>query len=121
MNLRKLRVFNVGALALMFAGAAALADDGVQIKIINDNTSDIIVTVYDMNGVPPRIVVTGQRINGFSSVPITVTLGRDGKAHVSWTAVSVDTNSRLCGNADRPALDSDTAVHTYAKTPCSNH
>ncbi|MGA2779626.1 MAG: hypothetical protein ABSF94_18895 [Steroidobacteraceae bacterium] len=119
MSLCKPKMVDAVMLAFALASGAALADDGVPLKIINDNTSDVIVTVYDLNSVPPRVVVTGERINGFSSVPINVSAGDDGKAHLSWTAVSADRSLHLCGHADRAAIDADTAVHVYAKTVCT--
>jgi len=48
-----------------------------------------------------------------------VSAGDDGKAHLSWTAVSADRSLHLCGHADRAAIDADTAVHVYAKTVCT--
>ncbi len=119
MGWRKLLSFGVGLPAITFAAAAARADDGVPIAITNDGTTDIIVTVYDLNSAHHEVVVPGERINGFSSVPITVTPGRDGKGHVSWTATTVDTKSRRCGRANKHALAADTVVHVYANARCA--
>jgi hypothetical protein len=106
-------------LGFVLTGGAALADDGVPIKITNDGTTDILVTVYDMNTVPHRIVVSGQRINGFSTVPISVTAGPDGMGHVSWTATSVDHETRLCGHENALDLGNDALVNVHADTNCS--
>ncbi len=114
------RAFGAGTLvACLLASGAALADDGVPIKIMNDGTSDILVTVYDLNTNPRRIVVAGQRINGFSTVPISVTAGPDGLGHVSWTATSVDRDTRLCGHEDMRNVATDALVHVHADTDCS--
>jgi hypothetical protein len=104
---------------VLLTSGAAFADDGVPIKITNDGTTDILVTVYDMNTVPHRVVVSGQRINGFSTVPVSVTAGPDGMGHVSWTATSVDHDTRLCGHANALTLGNDALVHVHADTACS--
>ena len=109
-----------GVLATLLASGSALADDGVPLKIINDGTTDILVTVYDLNASPRRVVVAGQRINGFSAVPISVTAGADGMGNVSWTATTGDRDGRLCGRADRQNLANDTEVHVRADTPCTS-
>jgi hypothetical protein len=111
----------VGAtLVAVLMSAAARADDGVPITITNDGTSDIVVTVYDLNATPHRAVVTGERINGFSSIPISVTPGRDGTAHVAWTANAVDPSSHLCGHANRRGLQSSASVSVHADTLCTS-
>jgi hypothetical protein len=103
--------------ALLWGGAAT-AGDRVAIKIINDNTADVIVTVRDLNAVPPSKVVSHQRINGFASIPVAVTAAADGTGHVVWHAVTADPQFHKCGRKDRPGLRSQTAVHVYAKADC---
>jgi hypothetical protein len=107
-------------LAAMICSGAALADDGVPLKIMNDGTTDIVVTVYDLNASPRRIVVSGQRISGFSTIPISVTPGPDGMGNVSWTAITVDSDGRLCGRANRQSLANDTEIHVHADSPCES-
>jgi hypothetical protein len=58
-------------LPLLLFGTA-LGGEGVEVKITNDGTTDILVTVYDMNTVPKRLVLTNTRINGFTSVPVSL-------------------------------------------------
>jgi hypothetical protein len=106
--------------ALTLTGASALADSGVPITITNDGTSDILVTVYDLNASPHRAVVPGERINGFSSIPISVTPGLDGTGHVAWTATAVDSNSHLCGHENRQGLQSADSVHVHADVLCTS-
>jgi len=108
-----------GVLAALLASGSAVADDGVPLKITNDGTTDIVVTVYDLNALPRRVVVASQRINGFSTVSISVTAGADGMGSVSWTATTVDSDGRLCGRADRQNLVNDTEVHVHADAPCT--
>ncbi len=119
MDRRRRQTVNFGVLAVVFAAASALADDGVPITITNDGTADIVVTVYDMNAAHHLAVVPGEQINGFSSVQVTVTPGRNGKGHGSWAATTVDTRAPLCGHADKPRLEADAAVHVHADASCS--
>ena len=105
--------------AVALAATAARAADGVPITIINDGTTDVIVVVYDTNAASHGVVVPGERINGFSSVPITVTPDRDGRANVSWIATTVDTHSPRCGRANEAGLLQDAVVHVYANASCS--
>jgi hypothetical protein len=109
-----------GVLVGLLAGGSAFADDGVPIKITNDSTTDIVVTVYDLNASPRRIVVSGQRITGFSTIPISVTPGPDGMGHVSWTAITADGDGRLCGRANRQSIGNDAEIHVHADSPCSS-
>jgi hypothetical protein len=106
--------------ALTLIGASAPADSGVSITITNDGTSDIVVTVYDLNASPHRAVVPGERINGFSSIPISVTPGVDGTGHVAWMATAVDSSLHLCGHENREGLQSADSVHVHADSLCTS-
>jgi hypothetical protein len=57
------------ALPLLLVGSAA-GGEGIQVKITNDGTQDIVVTVYDMNAEPKC---------GHAD---TVTLGNDSSVNV---------------------------------------
>lgn len=103
-------------LALLMAGTA-LGGDGIDVKITNDGTQDILVTVYDMNTHPRRVVLTNARINGFTSVPISLMGDADGRANLSWVATSTDSVSRKCGHADAVANDAD-SVNVHADSTC---
>ncbi len=106
----------LGALALASAAASA---DGVPITITNDGTDDVVVTVYDLNSHPRNIVMQGEHIGGFTSVPISVTPGADGLAHVAWSAISGSGPTRKCGNANRVDLGQDATVHVHATRDCA--
>jgi hypothetical protein len=110
------------ALLLSYFGTllagAAFADEGVQVKITNDGTEDILVTVYDMNSVPKRTVLTNVRVNGFTSVPISLIGDANGKAHLSWTATTTDPVSPKCGQAANIVGNSD-SVSVHADSACS--
>lgn len=105
------------ALPLMMTGTA-LAGEGVQVKITNDGTQDIVVTVYDMNAKPRAILLQNARINGFTSVPLSAIADATGRANLAWTATTVDPNSVKCGHDDTLGLRNDSAVHVHADSSC---
>jgi hypothetical protein len=106
------------AIPLLMVGTA-LGGEGVQVKITNDGTADIIVTVYDMNASPQRIVLQNARINGFTSVPISAIGDASGRANLSWTATSTDSASPRCGHEDTRGVGNAGAVNVYADSSCS--
>jgi hypothetical protein len=111
-------VMILAAMSLLLFGAA-LGGEGVEVKITNDGTVDILVTVYDMNVVPKRVVLTNARINGFTSVPVSLVGDARGKAKVSWTATSTDPTSPKCDHDDTVAGNAD-SVKVHAESSCSD-
>jgi hypothetical protein len=109
----------LGALSLVLLGAIALADDGVNLKITNDSVIDVFVTVQDMNTNPSVVVMSHQRINGFVSVPLSVSAGATGRANISWTAIRVDSSDRRCGHGTVKGLDNDATVNVHADSECA--
>jgi hypothetical protein len=97
--------------------ATAQAGDGVDVKITNDGTQDIMVTVYDMSSKPRRAVLTNARINGFTSVPISLTADASGKANLAWTATSIDPDFPKCGHA-KIVVANSASVHVHADSSC---
>src|SRR5882724_7919990 len=63
----------LGLLLTMLVGATAAGDDMVALRISNDGTDPVLVTIYDMNAQPPGAVVVRQTINGFAWIPVSVT------------------------------------------------
>jgi hypothetical protein len=108
--------FAFGCLASLAAGVAM--GDGIQLKITNDGTQDIVVTVYDMNARPSRLVLQNARINGFSSVPISALGDAAGRANLSWTATSVDPAFRKCGHNETLGIGEDSAISVYVDSSC---
>jgi hypothetical protein len=104
-------------LVLLSAFGAAQADEMLPITIVNNNTNDVIVTVRDLNTLAHTKVLVRQRINGFASVPVSITAGADGTGHVRWTAYSAGDDPQ-CGAKERPGLGSNASVHVYAKSAC---
>jgi hypothetical protein len=104
-------------LPLLLAGTA-LGGEGVAVKITNDGTEDIVVTVYDMNTSPQRVVLTNARINGFTSVPISLVGDASGRANLTWTATSTDPVFPKCGHANTMASNAS-SVNVHADSSCS--
>ena len=105
-------------LLLTLVGATAVGDDMVSLKISNDDTDDILVTVYDMNAEPPGAVIVRQRISGFAWIPLSVTAGRAGFGHIQWTATSAVAGRHQCGHSDTRGLGNDDSVSVFADSPC---
>jgi hypothetical protein len=105
-------------LLMLLAAAAAVADDMLTIRIYNDGSDDIVVTVYDMNAQPPGAVLTSQRINGFAWIPVSVTAGAVGNGHVMWSARTADASFHKCGHEERRRLANDESVRVSADSQC---
>lgn len=103
---------------LLMAGAA-LGGEGVQVNITNDGTQDIVVTVYDMNAHPKRVLLQNARINGFTSVPVFAIADATGRANLAWTATSADQTSTKCGHADTRGIGNDAAVNVHVDSSCN--
>jgi len=106
-----------GAIPLLLLGSAAWGE-GIQISIKNDGTDDILVTIYDMTVGPNAIVLSHARMNGFTTVPLSLAPDAAGRANVSWTAVTADTNGRKCGHADHVGLRDSASVTVHADSSC---
>src|ERR1700677_418498 len=104
--------------ALSMACSAAHAGDTVTISITNNDTDDILVTVYDMNTQPHAKVLDGQRISGFASVPISVAAGAGGTGHVFWHATTLHPDRPRCGQRDKTGLSNEGSVHVFAHSQC---
>jgi hypothetical protein len=98
-------------------GGTALADEGVDVKITNDGTQDIVVTVYDTSTSPRRAVMTNARINGFASLPVSLNADATGRANLSWTAISTDREFRQCGH-DNTVVAGSSSVNVHADSSC---
>lgn len=105
-------------LALLLA-TPALSANGVSLNITNDGTDDIDVTVYDTTLGPKAVVLAHARINGFTTVPLSVAADDTGRGNISWTAVTADKNDRKCGHADNVGLGDSTAVKVRADSNCA--
>ena len=104
---------------LMLFGAIAFAGDGVNLSITNDSVNNVFVTVRDMNTNPSVIVLEHQLINGFATIPLSVSTDATGRANISWTAIRADAQDRRCGHAARKGLDNDANVNVHADSECA--
>jgi hypothetical protein len=115
----------LGLLLAVSVGGALGGEDRVAIRISNESTDDIVVTVYDMNATPPEAVVLRQRINGFAWIPASVTAGATGTGHVRWTATSAGAYGAAgaerprCGHYDKRGLANDESVGVFANSGCA--
>jgi hypothetical protein len=107
----------LGVLLLLVGGATAFGD-GMAVKITNNTTDDVVVTVYDMSTQPYRVILMGTRISGFTSVPISVLTDETGKANLGWTATNVDSSSRKCGHNSQTGVGDSESVNVYANSEC---
>lgn len=108
----------IAGLALMLSAANTAIGDTVTIRVYNDGSDDIVATVYDLNAQPPGVAIANQRISGFAWIPVLVTAGASGFAHVRWTATAADASFRRCGHQDRRGLANDASVRVFADSRC---
>jgi hypothetical protein len=118
MRSRAIALLILSCLPLLMAGTA-LAGEGVDVKITNDGTQDIVVTIYDTSTSPRRVVITNARINGFTSLPVSLNADATGKANLSWTAISTDREFRKCGHDDAVVANS-ASVSVHAESSCDS-
>jgi hypothetical protein len=102
---------------LLLVAGNALSDGSINLMCTNDGIVDIYVTVYDMSATPPAPVISRQRMNGFTSIPISVNPDATGKASVSWTAISVDQHDRQCGQGTM-SLDDGGSLNVHVNPGC---
>jgi hypothetical protein len=111
----------LSCLPLLLVSAAAVGGlNGVDVVINNDSTDDVMVTVYDTSTHPSSMILASERINGFTRIPVSLSLDENGRGNVAWTAVSVDPRSRRCGHATNTGLMDSQAVNVHADSECSN-
>ncbi|MGP8165946.1 MAG: hypothetical protein ACLQAR_10515, partial [Steroidobacteraceae bacterium] len=91
---------------------------GLTITIKNDTTSNIFVTVYDLNTNPVQKLLSNQLMNGFATVTVPLTSDSSGQGHLSWTAITVDPDMRQCGHNDKPNLSDGATVRVHADGDC---
>ena len=112
----------LGLVLTMLVSATAAGDeasaDMVTLRINNDSTDPVVVTIYDMNAEPPGVMVVRQTISGFAWIPVSVTADAAGTGHVRWTATSASDGPRLCGHHGDRNLGNDDFVKVFADSPC---
>jgi len=110
------RVFATALGAMLCA--AALAGDGVTVRILNDTPDALSVTIFDRNVQPAQDVVSSEVINGNASLSVSVTADASGRGHLSWTATTVDRDMRRCGHKDKPGVNDGDTIRVHANRTC---
>jgi hypothetical protein len=113
----------IAALAYLFfssAGALVLGQEGgVKITINNDTSDSLLVTVYDRGTTPRQQILSSRPIYGNASITVSITADDSGKGHLSWTAMSLERDMRMCGHNDSPDLSDGDTVTVHADGDCS--
>ncbi|HXA35877.1 MAG TPA: hypothetical protein VNW26_06060 [Steroidobacteraceae bacterium] len=105
-------------LLMVLASAEALADDEVNIRLYNDDADGIVLSLYDMNAQPPQAVILNQRIDGFAWIPISVTAGAVGRAHLKWSARTADPSFPRCGYREISGVANEALIAVSADANC---
>ncbi len=109
----------LGGLPLLLVSAAAVGGlNGIDVTITNDGTEDVVVTVYDTSTQPNSVVLSHERINGFTRIPVSLAADETGRGNLAWNAVTVDPQSRKCGHATRVGLTDSASVAVHADSEC---
>jgi hypothetical protein len=105
---------------LLLVSAAAVGGlNGVDVVITNDGTEDVVVTVYDTSTQPSSVVLSHERINGFTRIPVSLAADDTGRGNIEWTAVTADPNGRKCGHATTQGLSDSASVQVHADSACA--
>jgi hypothetical protein len=109
------------AIPLLLMSAAAVGGlNGVDVTISNDGTEDVVVTVYDTSTQPNSVVLSHERINGFTRIPVSLAPDDNGRGNIAWTAVSADPGSRRCGHASTQGLTDSSSVQVHTDSACGS-
>lgn len=118
MNVSRKGLMLVSVPMLLVSAAALGGLNGVDVTITNDGTEDVVVTVYDTSVQPNNVVLSHERINGFTRVPVSLVADETGRANLAWTAVSADPNAHRCGHASKVGLNDSASVMVHADSEC---
>jgi hypothetical protein len=111
----------LSSIPLLLVSTAAVGGlNGVDVTITNDGTEDVVVTVYDTSTQPNSVVLSHERINGFTRIPVSLAPDDSGRGNIAWTAVTADANSRKCGHASTQGLSDSASVHVHADGACES-
>lgn len=109
------------AVPLVMLSAAAVGGlNGIDVTISNDGTQDVMVTVYDTSTRPASVVLSGERINGFTRIPVSLAPDENGLGNLAWTAVSTDPSNRQCGHETQQGLTDAASIHVRADSQCGS-
>jgi hypothetical protein len=108
------------AASLLLTCAATLAADGLNLTVTNDGIVDIFVTVNDISTKPYTTVASHQRINGFTSIPISISADANGAGNISWTAIGVDSRDPQCGKGTQRGLSAEANINVHVDADCGS-
>jgi hypothetical protein len=109
----------LGSIPLLLVSAGAVGGlNGIDVAITNDGTEDVVVTVYDTSTQPTSVVLSHERINGFTRIPVSLAADDTGRGNLEWTAVTADPNGRKCGHASTQGLRDSASVQVHADAEC---
>lgn len=119
-----MRSFNRAPIAFayfLFASASVtvFAQDAFKITVRNDTSDNLLVTVYDQSTAPPQLVLSRRPLYGNASISVLVGEDSSGRGHLYWSAMSLDSDMRMCGHNDTPNLNNDDTVSVYADGDCA--
>jgi hypothetical protein len=119
-----MRSFNQASVAFAYflfaaASVAAFAQDAFTIRILNDTSDNLLVTVYDQSTSPAQVVLSRRPIYGSASISVLVGEDSSGRGHLYWSAMSLDSDMRMCGHNDNPNLNNGDTVNVYADSDCT--
>jgi hypothetical protein len=112
------RLIALVSLLCISASASVFAGDGLTITLNNDSSDNILVTAYDQGKSPPSQILAGTPLYGSASLTVSLSVGSHGRGHLSWTAVSMDPNMRMCGHGDTAHLNDGDTVSVHADGDC---
>jgi hypothetical protein len=107
-------------LLCLFRSPAVLGGDGLMITINNDSSDNLLVTVYDRSTTPPQQVVSRTAIYGNASIAVSIGADSSGHGRLSWTAITMDHDMRMCGHGNKAHLNDGDTVNVHADGDCSN-
>jgi hypothetical protein len=118
MNLRATAILST--FLLSFAPAYAEPTGSVSITLTNNDTQDLMLTVFDQN--QSSAVVFGGRINqGASTNALSITADGSGNGSVAWAVVTTSSPpTRACGSSSGLTSGSDVTVMSWgtSASPC---
>jgi len=110
------RLVLIVATAILASGQAF--GEGLTVTLNNGTTNSLLVTVYDLNVNPPRMILSSLEINGNASITISLAADMWGHGHLQWAATTVDRTMRQCGHGDSWELDDGDSVSVNADSDC---
>lgn len=113
-------IFAIACMPLSLSIPAALSADGVMVTVNNDSSDNLFVTVYDRSSSPPQQVLSHSRLYGNASISVTIAADKSGHGHLSWTAVTIDRDMRMCGHSEKSNLNDGDTVNVHADGDCAS-